>query len=75
MKWARHVARMGEMRNAYKVLVGNLKGRCHLEDVGVINKLWCEGVDSVNMAQDTDQWRALVDTAMNLRFPFKREIS
>jgi hypothetical protein len=29
LKWASHLARMGYMRNAYKILVGNLKGREH----------------------------------------------
>jgi hypothetical protein len=45
----RHVARMGETRNSYKILVGNLKVRYHLQDVGfewmiilkwIINKLY-----------------------------------
>jgi hypothetical protein len=35
MRWAGHVAFMGKMRNAYKILVGNLKGRDHLEDARV----------------------------------------
>jgi len=35
MRWAGHVARMGEMRNAYSILVGKSEGRDHLEDLGV----------------------------------------
>ena len=35
MKWAGHVARMGEMRGVYKVLVGKREGKNHLEDPGV----------------------------------------
>jgi hypothetical protein len=35
MKWARHVSRMGGMRNAYNVLVKNPNGRRYLEDTGV----------------------------------------
>jgi hypothetical protein len=35
MKWVEHVARMGEMRNAYNIFVENLKGRDHSEDIGV----------------------------------------
>jgi hypothetical protein len=46
----RHVARMGQMRNAYKILVGR----------------W-EGVDRMHLAQERDQWRALVNTVMILR--------
>jgi hypothetical protein len=32
MRWAGNVARMGEKRNAYRILVGNLKERDHWED-------------------------------------------
>jgi hypothetical protein len=39
MRWARHVARMGEMRNAYKILVEILKGKAHAEDLGVDGKI------------------------------------
>jgi hypothetical protein len=35
MRWVRHVTRMGEMRNAYRVFVGSLKARDHLEDLGI----------------------------------------
>jgi hypothetical protein len=35
MRWAGNVACMGETRNAYKILFKNLKGRDHLEDLGV----------------------------------------
>jgi hypothetical protein len=35
MRWARHVARMGELRGAYKILVGRPEGRNHYEDLGV----------------------------------------
>jgi hypothetical protein len=35
MRWVGHVARMREMRNAYKIYFGNLKGRYHSEEVGV----------------------------------------
>jgi hypothetical protein len=35
MRWARHVTRKGEIKNAYKILFRNLIGRDHLEDLGV----------------------------------------
>jgi len=35
MRWAGHVARMGEEREVYRVLVGKSEGRSHLEDLGV----------------------------------------
>jgi hypothetical protein len=42
MRWSGHVARMGEMRNAYKVLVGKCEGRDHSEDLGVDGKIILE---------------------------------
>jgi hypothetical protein len=39
---AGHVARIGEMRNAYKMLVGNLKGGDHLEELSVDGKTLLE---------------------------------
>jgi hypothetical protein len=54
----------------------NLKGRDHLEDIGVDGKIilemdlreigW-EGVDWIHLVQERDQWRASVSTVMNLR--------
>jgi hypothetical protein len=35
MRWAWHVARVGEKRNGYRVLVGNLEERDHLEDLHI----------------------------------------
>jgi hypothetical protein len=34
-----------------------------------------EGVDWVHLAQDRDEWTAVVNTVMNLRLPYKAEIS
>ena len=39
MKWAGHVARMGESRGVYRVLVGKPKGKNHLEDPGVDGRI------------------------------------
>jgi hypothetical protein len=65
---------MGEKRNAYRILVGKLEGkrprrrweeniRMDLREIG-----W-GGMNWIDLAQDRDQWRALVNTAMNLRVP------
>jgi hypothetical protein len=78
MRWAGNVARMGEMRNAYRSFVGNLEGKRPL--VRPRRRLWdnirmdlkevgWEGVDWIHLAQDTDQWRAVVNTVTNLRVP------
>ena len=78
MRWAGHVARMGEERGAYSVLVGKPKGkrplgrpkcrwvdniRMDLQGVG------CGYVDWTGLAQDRDRWRKLVSAVMNLRVP------
>jgi len=39
MRWAGHVARIGARRGVYRVLVGNLRERNHLEDPGVDGRM------------------------------------
>jgi hypothetical protein len=65
---------MGEMRNAYKILVGKPEGRRHSEDLNVdgiiINvEIGFEGADWIYLAQDRDRWQVLVTMVMNLRVP------
>jgi hypothetical protein len=69
---------MGEGRGACRVLVGKPDGRNHLEDVGIdgsiilkwIFKEWDGGgIDWIDLAQDRDRWRAVVNAVMNLWFP------
>jgi len=76
MMWEEHVARMEEVRNAYKIWLGNLKGKNYSEDRGIVWKInvridlreigW-EDVDWMHLTQDSDQWRVLVNTVMNHR--------
>jgi hypothetical protein len=76
MRWAGHVARMGEGRNLYRVLVGKPGGRRPLgrprrrwED-GIrmdLEEIGWGGVEWIHLAQDRDRWRALVNAVMNLR--------
>jgi hypothetical protein len=77
MKWAGHVARMGEERKLYKVLVGNPEGKRPLgrprrrwkDWIRIdLNGIGCRGVEWIQLAQDRDRWRALVNAVMNLRF-------
>jgi hypothetical protein len=73
MRWMEHVARMGEERKVYKVLWESQKERDHIEDEGVDGikmDLWetgCGSVEWIQLAQDRDWWRALVNMVMNLR--------
>jgi hypothetical protein len=78
MRWAGHVASMGAIRNAYEILVGKpegkrplgrLKRRCedNIRMDGRENG-W-EVVDWIHVAQDRDQWQALVNVVMNPHFP------
>ena len=76
MRWAGHVACMGEERGVYRVLVGKPEGktarvrprrrwvdniRMDLQEVG------CGYMDWIGLAQDRDRWRTLVSAVMNLR--------
>ena len=77
MRWVGHVARMGEERGAYMVVVGKPGGkrplgrprrrwvdiRMDLQEVGFRYMDW------IGLAQDRDRWRMLVSVVMNLRVP------
>ena len=78
MRWAGHVARMGERRGLYRILVGKPEGkrplgrpRCRWEDniKMDLQEVECGGLDWIEVAQDRDRWRALVNAVMNLRVP------
>jgi hypothetical protein len=76
MRWAGYVARMGEGRGVYRVLVGRPEGR---KPLGRPRRRWednirmdrgeirIDGANWIQLAQDRVQWRACVSTVMNLR--------
>jgi hypothetical protein len=78
MRWAGHVAHMGEMRGAYNILFGRPEGRrplgrprCRWEDniKMDLRETGFGDVDWIHWAQDRDRWRVLVNMVMNLRVP------
>ena len=78
MRWAGHVAHMGEERGVYRVLLGRPEGkrplgrprhrwvdniRTDLQEVG------CGYVNWIGLAYDRDGWLTLVSAVMNIRVP------
>jgi hypothetical protein len=77
MRWVGHVARMGEGRNVYRVLVGKPEGR---RPLGRPRRRWEDGIKMdlreigwggvwkwIHLAEERDRWRAVVNAVMNLR--------
>ena len=78
MRWARDVARTGERRNIYRVLVRKPQGKRPLEiprrrwednNKMDLQELGCGGMDWIELAQHRDSWWALVNAVMELRVP------
>ena len=78
LRWAGHVARMEQSRNAYKVLVGNPEGKRPLgrprrrweDNIKMdLREVGCDPRDWIALAEGRDQWRAYVRAVMNLRVP------
>ena len=79
MRWAGHVARVGERRGVYMILVGTPEGK---RPLGIYRDRWednikmelqevrSEGMDCIDVAQDRDWWRTLANAVMNLRVPY-----
>jgi hypothetical protein len=78
MRWAGHVARIGEKRNAYRLLVRKPEGK---QPLGRPRSRWVDNirmdlgevgwgdVDRIGLATDRNRWRAVVNSVLNLRVP------
>ena len=78
MRWAGHVAHMGEERGVYRVLVGKPEGK---RPLGRPRRRWVDNIRMdlqevgygyihwIGLAQDRDSWQTLVSALMNLRVP------
>ena len=78
MRWAGHVARMGEERRVYMVLLGKPEGKRPLgrprrrwvDNIRMdLQEMGCGYMDWIGLAQDRDRWGTLVNVVMNLRVP------
>jgi hypothetical protein len=78
MRWAGHVAQMGEQKNAYRILVGKPeekiplgRPRCRcVDNIKMdLREIRWNYVDWIDLTQDRDQCRALMNIVMNLQVP------
>jgi hypothetical protein len=78
MGWASHVARIGEKRNVYRLLVGKPEGkrplgrprRRRVDNISMdLGEVGWGDVDWIGLAQDRNRWRALVTSVLNLQVP------
>jgi hypothetical protein len=78
MRWIGHVARMGEKRSAYMILMRKLEGK---RPLGRPRRMWVDNIkidlreiewgrmDWIDLTQDRDQWRSVVNTVMKHQVP------
>jgi len=76
MRWAGNVARIGERRGVYRILVGKPEGKRPLgrsrrgwkDNIKIYpREMGCGGTDWIDLAQDRNRWRALVNAVINFR--------
>jgi hypothetical protein len=74
MRWVGHVARTGAKRHAYRILLGKSEGKRPLgrprrrwvDNIKMdLREIGWDGIEWIDLAQNRDQWRALVNTVMN----------
>ena len=79
MRWAGNVARMGDIRGVFRVVVEKPEGKSPLgrprlrweDNIRMdLQEVGCGGMDWIELAQDRDRWPALVNAVMNLEVPY-----
>jgi hypothetical protein len=80
LRWAGHVARMGDGRDVYRVLVRRPEGKRPLgrprhrweDNIKLdLREIGIDGANWIRLAQDRVEWWAFVNTVMNLRVPYR----
>ena len=78
MRWAGNVTRMWEGRGIYRVLMWKVGGKRPLgrprhrweDNIKIdLQEVGCGGMDWIDVAQNKDRWRTLVNAVMNIRVP------
>jgi hypothetical protein len=78
MRWAAHVAQIWETRNSYRLLVGKSEekrplvrpGHRWVDNIKIdLRETGWDDIEGIDLAQDRNQWKALVNVVMNLRVP------
>ena len=77
MRWAGNITRMEDRRGACRVSLEELRVRYDLKDIGVDGRIILKlilrikdgGVDCIDIAQDREKWRAVVNAVVNFQVP------
>jgi len=69
MRWAGHIAGMGERKGVYRVWWGRPWRRWEDNIKMELQEVRCTGIEWIELAQDRNRWQELVNPVMNLQIP------